>query len=47
MTIEKIIGEDNPVDIITKVLPNAKFQHCVRLIGMAPRVGCSKRQNHV
>ena len=34
VVVKKIHTSENPVDMFTKPLPNAKFQHCLDLIGL-------------
>ena len=29
--VEKASSEDNPTDVMTNILPVARFQHCLRL----------------
>ena len=31
--VKKIPTEDNPVDVLTKVLPVTKFKNCLNLVG--------------
>ena len=30
----KISTEDNPADMMTKPLPNTKFQHCLKIVNV-------------
>ena len=32
--VEKIGTKDNPADMLTKVVPKAKFEHCLNLVGV-------------
>ena len=32
--VEKIGTKDNPADTLTKVVPKAKFEHCLNLVGI-------------
>ncbi|KAE9590891.1 putative RNA-directed DNA polymerase [Lupinus albus] len=32
--VEKIHTSENPTDMLTKLLPNTKFQHCLNLVGL-------------
>jgi hypothetical protein len=32
--VEKIHTSENPADMLTKPLPNTKFQHCLDLVGL-------------
>ena len=34
VVVEKIHTSENPADMFTKPLPNAKFQHCLDLVGL-------------
>ena len=37
MVISKIHIDVNPVDMLTKVLPIAKFEFCVNMVGIFPK----------
>lgn len=32
--VEKVGTKDNPADMLTKVVPKAKFEHCLNLVGI-------------
>ena len=32
--VEKVATEENATDMITKVVPTSKFQHCLELLGI-------------
>ena len=34
VVVEKIHTSENPADMLSKPLPNAKFQHCLDLVGL-------------
>ena len=34
LLVEKIDTKDNPADMLTKVVPKAKFKHCLNLVGV-------------
>lgn len=34
VNVDKISTHDNPADMMTKALPQAKFKHCLNLVGV-------------